>query len=125
MTSARKRSAGSTSRPAGGAAGFDSGLSEALVRTSRFFRKGDVSADLRSLHQIGGRDADSFYRDRWSHDKVVSYLVLRDAPGTRTPASSPEGTANLRPERSTGVRTSGRPAAATATGFIKGGHHAV
>ena len=56
---------------------------------------------------------------------VVSYLVLRDAPGTRTPASSPEGTANLRPERSTGVRTSGRPAAATATGFIKGGHHAV
>jgi nitrate reductase alpha subunit len=33
--------------------------------------QGRVSADLRSLHQIGGRDADSFYRDRWSHDKVV------------------------------------------------------
>src|SRR5215211_379886 len=55
----------------GGATGFDSGMSEALVRTSRFFRKGEVSADLRSLHQTGGRDADSFYRDRWSHDKVV------------------------------------------------------
>jgi hypothetical protein len=55
----------------GHAAGFDSELSEALVRTSRFFRRGEVSADLRSLHQIGGRDADSFYRDRWSHDKVV------------------------------------------------------
>ncbi|WP_432493962.1 nitrate reductase subunit alpha [Kineococcus auxinigenes] len=54
-----------------GAAGLDNGLSEALVRTSRFFRKGSVSDDLRSLHQVGGRDADAFYRDRWSHDKVV------------------------------------------------------
>jgi nitrate reductase alpha subunit len=64
-----------THRPQAGrtgrAGGFDSKLSEALVRTSRFFRRGEVSADLRSLHQIGGRDADSFYRDRWSHDKVV------------------------------------------------------
>jgi nitrate reductase alpha subunit len=51
--------------------GLDGGLSEALVRTSRFFRKGEVSADLRSLHQVGGRDADAFYRDRWAHDKVV------------------------------------------------------
>ena len=54
-----------------GEAGLDGGLSEALVKTSRFFRKGDVSPDLRALYQIGGRDADSFYRDRWSHDKVV------------------------------------------------------
>ncbi len=30
-----------------------------------------MGADLRTLHQIGGREADSFYRDRWSHDKVV------------------------------------------------------
>ena len=60
-----------TRQGAGGAAGFDGGVSEALVRTSRFFRKGEVSADLRSLHQIGGRDADTFYRDRWAHDKVV------------------------------------------------------
>ena len=30
-----------------------------------------MSKDLRTLHQIGGRGADSFYRDRWSHDKVV------------------------------------------------------
>ncbi|MGZ4507038.1 MAG: nitrate reductase subunit alpha [Blastococcus sp.] len=67
MTGTRRGSAGS----AGGDLGFDSGISEALVRTSRFFRRGEVSADLRSLHQIGGRDADSFYRDRWSHDKVV------------------------------------------------------
>ena len=67
MTSTRRPEAG----PTAAAAGLDSGLSEALVRTSRFFRKGEVSADLRSLHQIGGRDADSFYRDRWAHDKVV------------------------------------------------------
>jgi nitrate reductase / nitrite oxidoreductase, alpha subunit len=67
VTSTRRPEAGTTGHPAG----FDSELSEALVRTSRFFRGGEVSADLRSLHQIGGRDADSFYRDRWSHDKVV------------------------------------------------------
>ncbi len=30
-----------------------------------------MSSDLRTLHQIGGRQADDFYRDRWSHDKVV------------------------------------------------------
>jgi nitrate reductase / nitrite oxidoreductase, alpha subunit len=54
-----------------GAPGFDGQVSEALVRTSRFFRKGEVSADLRSLHEVGGRDADSFYRDHWSHDMVV------------------------------------------------------
>ena len=51
--------------------GLDSGLVDALVKSRRFFTKGDVSDDLRSLHKKGGRDADTFYRDRWSHDKVV------------------------------------------------------
>ncbi len=51
--------------------GLDSELTEAVLRTARHFRKGEASADLRTLHQIGGREADSFYRDRWSHDKVV------------------------------------------------------
>jgi len=51
--------------------GLDDGLTDALVRTRRFFTRGEVSADLRTLHQIGGRQADAFYRDRWSHDKVV------------------------------------------------------
>ncbi len=51
--------------------GLDGGLSDALIRAGRHFRKGEVSADHRTLHQIGGREADSFYRDRWSHDKVV------------------------------------------------------
>ncbi|NKQ57774.1 nitrate reductase subunit alpha [Amycolatopsis sp. K13G38] len=51
--------------------GLDSPLVDALVGTRRFFTRGEVSADRRTLHQIGGRQADEFYRDRWSHDKVV------------------------------------------------------
>ena len=50
---------------------LDDEVASALVRAGRHFRKGEVSADLRTLHQIGGREADTFYRDRWSHDKVV------------------------------------------------------
>ncbi|HEX6870735.1 MAG TPA: nitrate reductase subunit alpha [Micromonosporaceae bacterium] len=34
-------------------------------------RRAEVSPDGRALYQIGGRDADTFYRDRWSYDKVV------------------------------------------------------
>ena len=37
----------------------------------RFLRRGEVSQDLRSLFLEGGRTGDVFYRDRWSHDKVV------------------------------------------------------
>ncbi|MEJ7705119.1 MAG: hypothetical protein WKF47_16380 [Geodermatophilaceae bacterium] len=51
--------------------GLDDPLTDALVRTRRFFTRAEVSADLRTMHQIGGRGADDFYRDRWSHDKVV------------------------------------------------------
>jgi nitrate reductase / nitrite oxidoreductase, alpha subunit len=54
-----------------GETGMDGGFAEALVRSRRFFTKGEVSEDLRSLHHKGGREADAFYRDRWSHDKVV------------------------------------------------------
>ncbi|MEV6306599.1 nitrate reductase subunit alpha [Actinoplanes sp. NPDC051861] len=52
-------------------AGLDDPLTQALVGTRRFFTRGEVSADRRTLLQIGGREADTFYRDRWSHDKVV------------------------------------------------------
>lgn len=51
--------------------GLESGLSAALIRGRRFFTKPEVSEDLRSLHRTGGREGDVFYRDRWSHDKVV------------------------------------------------------
>ncbi|HYA51207.1 MAG TPA: molybdopterin-dependent oxidoreductase, partial [Streptosporangiaceae bacterium] len=54
-----------------GPAGLDNELADALVRTRRFFSRAEVSDDLRTLHKTGGRAADSFYRDRWSHDKVV------------------------------------------------------
>jgi nitrate reductase alpha subunit len=51
--------------------GIDGPLEDALVRSRRFFTRGKVSEDLRTLSQVGGRSADDFYRDRWSHDKVV------------------------------------------------------
>ncbi|SFL00371.1 nitrate reductase alpha subunit [Streptosporangium canum] len=52
-------------------AGMDGPIDDALLRLGRHLRPGEVSKDLRTLHQIGGRQGDAFYRDRWSHDKVV------------------------------------------------------
>jgi nitrate reductase / nitrite oxidoreductase, alpha subunit len=60
-----------TVRPEGSPAGLDGPAEDLLLRAGRYFRKGEVADDGRTLHQIGGREADSFYRDRWSHDKVV------------------------------------------------------
>ncbi|WP_280386148.1 nitrate reductase subunit alpha [Nocardia wallacei] len=50
---------------------LDGELTDALIRTRRYFTHADVSPDMRTLYRIGGRQADEFYRDRWSHDKVV------------------------------------------------------
>jgi hypothetical protein len=44
---------------------------DALLSIGGPLRRADVSPDRRALFQIGGRDADTFYRDRWSYDKVV------------------------------------------------------
>jgi nitrate reductase alpha subunit len=44
---------------------------DALLSLGGLLRRAEVSADKRALFQIGGRDADTFYRDRWSYDKVV------------------------------------------------------
>ncbi|GAA5107515.1 nitrate reductase subunit alpha [Nocardia iowensis] len=44
---------------------------DALLRLGKYFHRGEMSADQRTLHKTGGRGADEFYRDRWSHDKVV------------------------------------------------------
>ncbi len=57
--------------PNGHTPGLDDPLTEALLRAGRHLRTGTVSADLRTLSKTGGREADSFYRDRWSYDKVV------------------------------------------------------
>ena len=51
--------------------GWTAPSTDALVRSRRFFTRGTVSDDLRTLSKTGGREADDFYRDRWSHDKVV------------------------------------------------------
>ncbi|MYS85181.1 nitrate reductase subunit alpha [Streptomyces sp. SID5474] len=50
---------------------MDSDLTDALVGSRRFFTRAEVSGDRRAVYRIGGRQADTFYRDRWSHDKVV------------------------------------------------------
>jgi nitrate reductase / nitrite oxidoreductase, alpha subunit len=50
---------------------LDGPVAEALLRTGRFFARGEVSDDLRTVTREGGREGDVFYRDRWSHDKVV------------------------------------------------------
>src|SRR5699024_10522850 len=50
----------------------DGPLADVLLDTGRFFRRGtEYSDDKRSINIVGGRDGDIFYRDRWSHDKVV------------------------------------------------------
>jgi len=43
----------------------------AVLNLGGLLRRAEVSPDGRALYQIGGRDADTFYRDRWSYDKVV------------------------------------------------------
>ncbi|QGU01361.1 Nitrate reductase alpha subunit [Corynebacterium kalinowskii] len=42
-----------------------------LFNLGGFLRKGQVSDDSRQIFLQGGREADKFYRQRWSHDKVV------------------------------------------------------
>ncbi|MFG1703988.1 nitrate reductase subunit alpha [Nonomuraea sp. M3C6] len=42
-----------------------------LLKTGRFLRRSVTSGDLRTVYLTGGTEGDTFYRDRWSHDKVV------------------------------------------------------
>ncbi|MGH3612833.1 MAG: molybdopterin-dependent oxidoreductase, partial [Pseudonocardia sp.] len=49
----------------------DNDLTQALLRTRRYLTHEAISPDLRTLHKIGGRDADDFYRHRVAYDKVV------------------------------------------------------
>ena len=49
----------------------DSGLMNSLIGARRLLSKSRVSPDNREIHHEGGRQGDSFYRQRWSHDKVV------------------------------------------------------
>ncbi|MFC7495676.1 nitrate reductase subunit alpha [Nocardioides sp. GCM10030259] len=45
--------------------------SDALLKTGRFFTRWEETDDGRAVFREGGRAGDVFYRDRWSHDKVV------------------------------------------------------
>jgi len=63
---------GTTSDSTATALGPDTDATAALLRLGTFFRRGErVSPDLRLVERTGGREGDAFYRDRWSHDKVV------------------------------------------------------
>lgn len=42
-----------------------------LFALGAHLRRGEVSADARQIFLTGGREADVFYRQRFSHDKVV------------------------------------------------------
>ena len=55
----------------GAVGGTDGPAADALLRTGRFFTRRETSVDLRAVYRQGGREGDVFYRDRWSHDKVV------------------------------------------------------
>src|SRR5690625_4277526 len=51
---------------------MNSALTDALIKTRRFFTPNQpVSPDGRTVLKVGGRSGDAFYRDRWSHEKVV------------------------------------------------------
>ncbi|PPK71115.1 nitrate reductase subunit alpha [Actinokineospora auranticolor] len=45
--------------------------SDLPLAAGRFLTSAEVSTDLRTAYHRGGREGDAFYRDRWSHDKVV------------------------------------------------------
>ncbi len=50
---------------------LDGPASDALLTLGRFFTDWDETDDGRAVFRKGGRAGDVFYRDRWSHDKVV------------------------------------------------------
>jgi len=52
-------------------AGVDGPASDALLSIGKFFSRWEESDDGRLVFRKGGRAGDVFYRDRWSHDKVV------------------------------------------------------
>ncbi|MGO1472445.1 MAG: nitrate reductase subunit alpha [Flaviflexus sp.] len=42
-----------------------------LLKLGTFLRRGEASEDLRQMFLASSRAGEAFYRDRWSHDKVV------------------------------------------------------
>ena len=52
-------------------AGLDGKASDTMLALGRFFTRWEHTEDGRAVFREGGRRGDVFYRDRWSHDKVV------------------------------------------------------
>lgn len=50
---------------------IDGPATDALLKIGKFFTRWDETSDGRAVFREGGRAGDVFYRDRWSHDKVV------------------------------------------------------
>ncbi|MBI1378309.1 MAG: nitrate reductase subunit alpha [Frankiales bacterium] len=50
---------------------LDDPVVDGLISARSFLSRSDVSSDKRAVFHVGGREGDVFYRDRWSHDKVV------------------------------------------------------
>ena len=50
---------------------LDGSASDLLLSAGRFFTRWNETDDGRAVFREGGRQGDVFYRDRWSHDKVV------------------------------------------------------
>ena len=51
--------------------GIDGDLVQAILKARRLLEPDRIGADLRTITHSGGRDGDVFYRDRWSHDRIV------------------------------------------------------
>ncbi len=51
--------------------GTDGNLVAAILRSRRLLEPDRIGPDLRTITYQGGRDGDVFYRDRWSHDRIV------------------------------------------------------
>lgn len=71
--------------------GLDGAASDSLLKVGRFFTKWDGTDDGRAVFREGGRKGDVFYRDRWSHDKVV-----RSTHGVNCTGSCPPQRSSLR-----------------------------
>lgn len=51
--------------------GLDGPASDAILALGKYFSRWEETDDGRAVFREGGRKGDVFYRDRWSHDKVV------------------------------------------------------
>ncbi len=49
----------------------DGKASDALLKLGKHFTRWQTTDDNRAVFREGGRAGDAFYRNRWSHDKVV------------------------------------------------------